>query len=466
LLDSVMSLEVSASVSLPASNPGPAPFAAPWAVTLWLFFLAMLGGAVAGVLGASFRFALASTGHVRDALVAYAHGLGAFGWLLPVVTAAGAVALSRLLLRLEPVAGGSGIQYAEAVARGLLAPQLHILVIPVKFVGGVLSIGAGLALGREGPTVQMAARVGALLVRLGRLAVEDARMLRSAVAGAGLGVAFNALLGGAVFVFEELWRGFPARLVACTLVACAVAITVSRLMLGNHADFPVPDMTLPPAAALVPALLLGAALGLIGALYNRALIAAIEAFARPRIIPELKAAAIGGATGLIAWYLPEVVGGGEALIVPLLHDGGSAVLANLAGILVLRLLLSPVSYAAGTPGGLFAPVLVIGALVGALGLRMLDTMGLGFGLSVTGAVLVGMTAFLTAVMRSPLTAIALVIEMSQNASHLVPMLAACFAAIAVCELVRSEPIYDTLIDRIPEARAAEARMASANRSDS
>jgi CIC family chloride channel protein len=418
---------------------------------------------IAGVLGASFRLALAAAAQVRDELVAYAHGIGAYGWLLPVATAACAVALSRLLLRLEPVAGGSGIQYAEAVARGLLAPQLHILVIPVKFVGGVLSIGAGLALGREGPTVQMAARVGALLVRLGHVAVEDARMLRSAVAGAGLGVAFNAPLGGAVFVFEELWRGFPARLVACTLVAGAMAITVSRLMLGNHADFPMPNAALPPATALVPALLLGAGLGIIGALYNRALIAAIEGFARPRIIPEIKAAAIGGATGLIAWYLPDAVGGGEALIIPLLHDGGSVVLANLAGILVLRLLLSPVSYAAGTPGGLFAPVLVIGALVGALGFRMLDAVGLGFGMSVGGAVLVGMTASLTAVMRSPLTAIALVIEMAQNASHLVPMLAACFAALAVCELVRSQPIYDTLIDRIPEARAAETRMASAPR---
>jgi len=451
-------------VPAPASNPSSGPFATPWAATLWLFVLAALGGAVAGVLGASFRFALASAGHLRDALVAYAHGVGAYGWLLPVAAAACAVALSRLLLRLEPVAGGSGIQYAEAVARGLLAPQLHIRVIPVKFVGGVLSIGAGLALGREGPTVQMAARVGALLVRLGRLSVEDARMLRSAVAGSGLGVAFNAPLGGAVFVFEELWRGFQARLVACTLVACAMAITVSRLMLGNHADFPVPDVPLPPAAALLPALLLGAALGVIGALYNRALIAAIDAFARPRILPEMKAAAIGGATGLLAWYLPDVVGGGEALIAPLLGDGGGATLA-LAGILVLRLLLSPVSYAVGTPGGLFAPVLVIGAIVGALGVRVLDTMGLGFGLSATGAVLVGMTAFLTAVMRSPLTAIALVVEMSQDASYLVPMLAACFAAIAVCELMRSAPIYDTLIDRIPEARAAEGRMAAGGRGE-
>ena len=96
---------------------------------------------------------------------------------------------------------------------------------------------------------------------------------------------------------------------------------------------------------------------------------------------------------------------------------------------------------------------------------MLDAIGLGLGLSATGAVLVGMTACLTAVMRSPLTAIALVIEMSQSASYLVPMLAACFAAIAVCELVRSQPIYDTLIDRIPEARAAEARMAGVRQSD-
>jgi CIC family chloride channel protein len=427
--------------------------------TLRLYALAAIGGALAGVLGGSFRLALDAAAHLRNQFVTYAHTIGALGWLLPVLGAALAVGVSRWLVRLEPVAGGSGIQYVEAVARGLVRPTLHLLIIPVKFVGGVLSIGAGLALGREGPTVQMAARVGAVLVALGHLAVDEARMLRSAIAGAGLGVAFNAPLGGAMFVFEELWRGFPVRLAACTLIAGSTSITVARLMLGNHADFPVSVAPLPPSATLVPALMLGAVLGFAGAAYNRAVIAAIDSFNRPRIAPEFKAACVGALAGCVAWFMPDVVGGGEPLILPLLGDGAAPQVGVMLGLLALRLVLSPASYATGTPGGLFAPILVIGALGGAIGLRALDAVGLGFGLSPAGAALLGMAAFLAAVVRAPLTGIALVIEMAANDTYLVPMLAACFAAVAASELVGSKPIYDTLVERIPdrEHEASERR---------
>jgi len=422
------------------------------AATARLFVLAALAGALAGTLGGAFRLALDAAAHARDALVAFSHGLGAWGWWLPVTGAAIAVALSRLTVRLDPVAAGSGIQYVEAVARGILKPSLHLLVIPVKFVGGVLSIGAGLALGREGPTVQMAARVGALFVRLAKLPEIDARMLRSAAAGAGLGVAFNAPLGGMVFVFEALWRGFAPPLVVSTLIACASGITASRLILGNHPDFSVLAAPLPPSATLVPALLIGVALGFLGAAYNRVLLASMDVFNRLRLAPEAKAAAIGAFAGLIAWFMPQAVGGGERLVGALLGHESTFPLDALLALLALRVVLSPLSYATGTPGGLFAPILVIGAFGGAIGLRALAASGADFGLTPDGAALVGMTAFLTAVVRSPLTGIALVIEMTMNDTYLVPMLAGCFAAAAVCELLRSEPIYETLIERIPRVR--------------
>lgn len=419
-------------------------------MVLRLFVAATIGGALTGLVGGAFRLALEAASRARDALVAHAHTLESMGWLLPVAGAALAAGIARLLVRFAPLAGGSGIQYVEAIARGIVQPRLHALVIPVKFVGGVLSMGGGLALGREGPTVQMASRVGALLAWATRLAQEEARMLRTAMAGAGLGVAFNAPLGGVVFVFEELWRGFPVRLVACTLIAGAVSITVARLLLGNHADFPVGTVPLPPSLTLIPALLMGATLGLVGALYNKVTIESIVAFQAWRVPPELRAALVGALVGLVAWYWPSVVGSGENLVVTLLADAALMPVTGMLVLLALRSVLSPLSYATGAPGGLFAPMLVLGAFAGAIGIRLLDTLGLGFGMSPTGAVLVGMTAFFAAVVRSPVTGIALVTEMALNNTFLVPMLAACFAAVAVAELCGVKPIYDSLIERIPE----------------
>lgn len=438
------------------NDPAQAVQDAPTGWPLRLYLGALIAGTAAGLLGSAFRWVLEAAAGQRDALVTAARALGPFGALLPLLGAAVAVALSRFLVRFSPLSGGSGIQYAEAVARGLMMPRLNLDIIPVKFIGGTLSIGAGLALGREGPTVQMAARVGALVARLAALSVSETRMLRSAVAGAGLAVAFNAPTGGAVFVMEELWRGFPPRLVAATLIAVACSVTVLRVLFGNRADFPV-TLALPPSSAILPALIIGALLGALGVAYNRAVIACIDRFAAVRVAPEIKAGAIGAFAGLLAWFMPEVVGGGERLIPPLLADAARPVFGMLALMLLVRLVLSPISYAAGTPGGLFAPVLAVGALAAALLMPVLNAAGLGFGLTTAGAVLVGMAAFLAATIRAPLTGLMLVVEMSNEASQLIPMLAACFAAIAVCQLLGAEPIYDTLVRRIGPAPEAEER---------
>jgi CIC family chloride channel protein len=300
--------------------------------------------------------------------------------------------------------------------------------------------------------------VAALFVRLGRLAVGEARLLRSAVAGAGLGVAFNSPLGGAMFVFEELWRGYPPRLAACTLLAVVMSHVTAQLMLGNRIDFPVHGLALAPVDTLVPALLIGTAMGLLGVAYNRGLLATMDAFQRARLAPELRAACVGALAGLVAWFLPIAIGGGEGLIKSLLAADAALPAAALLTLLAVRLVLSPLSYAAGTPGGLFAPVLVIGALGGAVGLFALEHVGLAADLPRAGAVLIGMTAFLAATVRAPLTGIALVLEMSASATYLMPMLAACFAAVGTAELLGARPIYDSMIDRIrPGPEEYEAR---------
>src|SRR6188508_2473785 len=157
---------------------------------------AAVGGALIGLVGALFRLALAGADRRLAELVAWAHGLSVAGWIVPIAASAGGVALARWLVRFAPVASGSGVQHVEAVMRGEAAPA-PLAVVPVKFLGGVLAIGSGLALGREGPTVQMGATIGEEIARRLRMGLEDLRNLQAALAGAGLAVAFNAPLGGA-----------------------------------------------------------------------------------------------------------------------------------------------------------------------------------------------------------------------------------------------------------------------------
>ena len=158
---------------------------------LVLALLALIVGAVAGVLGALFRLALAQADRLRDAAIALAHGQHN-GFMLVILACAAATALAAWLVReFSPSASGSGIPHVEAVLHEEVPPAPFQL-IPVKFFGGLLAIGAGLALGREGPTVQMGAGIAHLVGKVFRRNWPDCRVLLAAGAGAGLATAFNA----------------------------------------------------------------------------------------------------------------------------------------------------------------------------------------------------------------------------------------------------------------------------------
>jgi len=199
----------------------------------------LLSGALIGVVGGFFRLALIIADRWRGTLIAWAVGQPYFGWLTPLMLAASGAALARLLVvRFAPEAEGSGVQRVEAVFNGEVK-EAGAAVIPVKFVGGVAAIGCGLALGREGPTVQMGSSLATLVAGLAAVEDEDARVIDAAGAGAGLAVAFNAPLGGSILVFEELTSRFTSMLLVATLAAAFAAVRVMRLMLGDHMDFAV-----------------------------------------------------------------------------------------------------------------------------------------------------------------------------------------------------------------------------------
>jgi chloride channel protein, CIC family len=411
-----------------------------------LALLSLVVGAAAGFLGAVFRLMLEQADRLRDAGLVWAHGHALIGLLLVIgVTAAATGFAAWLVHRYSPQASGSGIPHVEAVLNEEL-PQAPFRLIPVKFLGGLLAIGTGLALGREGPSVQMGASIAHLLGVVFRRNWPDCRMLLAAGAGAGLATAFNAPIAGAVFVLEELVRRFDTRMTITTLGASAGAIAVARVLLGEAPDFHVGTLPYPGVGTVPIYLALGVVAGFLGVAYNRTILKTLEVAEQLYRWPvELRAALIGAMVALLAWFAPSLVGGGDAITQRML--AGTEALVTLAYVFILRFGLGAVSYAAGTPGGLFAPMLVLGSQSGLFFGILCSRWVPSIAPHPTAVAVVGMAAFFTAVVRAPVTGIVLVAEMTASFTLLLPMLTSCFAAMAVPTLLRQAPIYDTLRQR-------------------
>jgi CIC family chloride channel protein len=417
---------------------------------LILGFLSLLVGAGAGLVGTAFRLSLEQADHLRNLLITWARGASVAGLLVVSAACAAATALAAWLVRRFSIhASGSGIPHVEAVLKQELPPA-PLSLVPVKFAGGGLAIGAGLALGREGPTVQMGATVAHLVGRLFRRNWPDCRALLAAGAGAGLATAFNAPIAGAVFVLEELVRCFETRMAIAALGASATAMSIARLFLGEQPEFSV---ELPPMTgwqANVLFMTLGVVAGLLAVAYNHTLLAAITAADRLKRWPiELRAGLVGGAVGMLAWFAPGLVGGGEPLSQQTLS--GRVIASMLPLVLLLRFGLGAVSYATRTPGGLFAPLLVLGAQLGLLVGMASRFLLADLSPPPVAFAVVGMAAFFTGVVRAPVTGIVLIVEMTAGFNMLLPMLGACFTAMLVPTLLRNEPIYESLREPRPKA---------------
>jgi chloride channel protein, CIC family len=411
---------------------------------LVLALLAFAVGGASGLVGAVFRLVLERSDGFRGAVIDWAHDKEIAGLALVIGISAVATGLAAWLVRkFAPGAKGSGIPDVEAMLRDKQPPP-PLILIPVKFFGGVLAMGTGLALGREGPTVQMGAGIGHFLATAFRRNQDDVKALLAAGAGAGLATAFSAPCAGGVFVLEELVRRFDARITVTTLCASGSAIAVARLLVGNGPDFQLEPLPYSGFGTVPIFLVLGAVTGLMGVAYNHMLLGALAAAERlgRRLSGDVRAATVGAAVGLLAWFGPGLVGGGGAITQRTLAEGDSMMVV--CGVFLVRFGLGPLSYAAGTPGGLFAPMLVLGAqsglVLGTLFCRWFPYLAE----RPAAFAVVGMAAFFTAVVRAPVTGIILVTEMTGCFTLLLPMLLACFAAMTVPTLLGDPPIYDSL----------------------
>jgi CIC family chloride channel protein len=418
---------------------------------------------LAGAVAIAFRRTLEIAEHARGELYAVAHARGAAGLAGMLVLGAVAAGFSLWLVqRFAPEAAGSGIPHLKAVLHHL-RPLRWRRVLPVKFLSGAAAIGAGLALGREGPTVQMGGSVGQMTAGWLAANPRERQVLVAAGAGAGLAAAFNAPLAGVLFVLEELQGHFAPGVLTAAFVASFVADLATRFALGQNPIFRVDLGAAPPLADLPWFLCVGILAGVLGVAFNRGLLGSLRLFewleARTRRLPSFwPAAAVGAAVAAVGWALPGALGGGGPLVAAAF--AGQTTLAALAGLLALRYALTMVSYGTGTAGGIFAPLLVLGAQLGVL------TAGLGGRWiadpsPATAFAAVGMAALFTAVVRAPLTGIVLLLEMTADYAFVLPLLGASFAAYGVANLLGDQPIYEALLERDTLRASGDAELEAA-----
>jgi CIC family chloride channel protein len=411
-----------------------------------MFPRAALVGLGAGLVASVFRIVLAELDTVRNGLIEWSHQFQFFGWLFPLAFGVVGATLSVMMVRrFAPETSGSGIPHIEAVLHRLRTLNWK-RVLPIKFIAGALAIGGGLALGREGPSVHMGGAVGDAISRWLKVLPQERRTLIAAGAGAGLAAAFNAPLAGVIFVLEEVQRDFHPFVFGAVFLAAVIADIVARLLAGAFPVFTIPEYASPPTASLPIFVVLGILTGLLGVAFNRSLLGTMNLFTRLQGRWGLWiVAAVGAMVGIIGWFSPLVIGGGHLLAETVL--AGNLILAVIPIFFLVRFMMTISSYATGAAGGIFAPLLALGALLG-LGVgQIANRFAPAMVPEPAVFAVVGMAAYFTAIVRAPLTGIVLIVEMTGDYQQMLPLLIACFCAYAIAELLNDVPIYEALLER-------------------
>jgi chloride channel protein, CIC family len=422
---------------------------------------ALVVGLVAGLIASGFRVALQRCEVGRIAWLERLPPVAGLLASLGVGALGGGIGV-WLVRRFAPEAAGSGIPHLKSVVMG--EAQLHWKrVLPVKFLGGLTAIGGGLALGREGPTIQMGGATGLMVASWFRVKPGEGerKALISAGAAAGLAAAFNAPLAGLVFVLEELHGNFTPVVFVASFLASVTADVVCRVLTGETPVFALQGMAVPSMSALPVALLVGVAAGFGGVAFNKCLIASLDFFDRLRRWPPFAVGALAGlVAGLGAWFYPAVSGSGALLAVRSL-DGDFAVRWVLV-LVAARFVLTMTSYGSGAAGGIFAPLLVIGSLGGLAVGRAAHAVAPAWAAHPEIFAVLGMGALLTAIVRAPLTGIVLMIELTGKYDFMLPLLVGCLAAYGVAEAMGDTPIYEALRERAKARASADGSAVGQN----
>ncbi len=427
---------------------------------LRLFIEGIFVGIFGGLCISLFRFLLGEA----EALRIYAYN----AFLIPAVAkenfiplclwAAALVVTGFLLYRMclyAPMAGGSGIPQVKGVILGLYKMK-WFRILWVKIIAGALGIGAGLSLGREGPSIQIGAVAGQGLSRLlGRTRMEE-RYLITSGASAGLAAAFNAPLAGMMFALEELHRNFSGAVLLPTMTSAITATIVTHFFFGRSTSFHFLNLVPMPAEHLGLVVLIAISAGFAGIIFNYGLLHTSSFYNLPffknqyvKILFALFSAC------LLGFFLPQVLGGGNTLV-DQLAAGRFTSLSFLVLLLVGKYVFTLISYGCGVPGGFFLPLLVVGALLGSVEAHVLVSLELINEVYTPNIIIIGMVSLFAASVRSPITGTLLILEMTGDFGHLMALALGSAVAYITAELLKGEPIYDALLKKSLSAKPDRA----------
>jgi H+/Cl- antiporter ClcA len=346
---------------------------------------------------------------------------------------------------------GSGIPQVRGVIIGKLRYSwLGVLV--VKFIDGVLSLFGGLSLGREGPSIQMGACVASGVgERVAKSRAEN-NVLIAAGASAGLSAAFGAPLAAVIFAFEELFRYLSPITLLATIISAVVSDFVCGLIIGTAPVFNFDVSTMLSLSHYWLLLVLGAICGLAGAGYNIGLLwtqnmyeKLCNRFKHFSLVPCFLIAIP------VAFLLPVTLGSGHQVLDVLTPEAG---IGYLLVLLVVKYIWSTLSFSSGCPGGIFFPLLILGAAIGSVFSACAIQLGIIDPSLFYNFVILSMSAMFAAIVRAPITGIILLTEMTGNYAHLLPLTLVSVIAYFVADAVKVKPIYDSLLERMTAGKTS------------
>lgn len=404
-------------------------------------------GIIAGALVVIYRAAIARGNTWAVSLYQYLgrHPLMITVWAVAALLVAWAISK---MIAWEPMASGSGIPQVEGVLLwGLKMRWWSILI--VRFIAGVVCGFFGMSLGREGPSIQIgAAGAHSVAGRLSKNKLEHDNYI-AAGAAAGLSAAFSAPLSGMMFALEEVYRSFNPTVLFTATSAALTADLVSKIFLGFTPVLQFSDIVQLDLRAYLWLVPLGIFSGFIGAAMNKMLLGMQTLYSH---IPSMWRIALALVFALpIGLTTPLALGGGAHLIQYAEQATAAVSVITLVWLLIAKMIFTSTSFGSGVPGGIFLPILTVGAVAGSLFAKSVSLLNLGeWGLDgkyIATFTVLAMTGALTASVKAPITSMLLVVEMTGSLVHMFPVALVTFLALMTSDALRIEPIYHVLLER-------------------
>ena len=398
--------------------------------------LSIFIGVLSGLLVVSFRIAIE---WIRILTIGSAPHPGQYRLLL-APTLAGLI-VAALVQWFFPGASGSGVNQTKA-ALYIYNGYISFRTVIGKFVTSAIAIGAGHSLGPEDPSLQIGAGVASMVARRLRLSRQSLRLFAPIGAAAGLAAAFNAPIAAILFVIEEVIGRWSAAVLGSVVLSAISSVVVARWFWGSEPLFRIPQVTLRDPRELTAYAVLGIFGGLFALVFSQAL-----GYLRPRlcILPRwtqfFQPALAGLMVGAIGFFgFPQVMGPGYGVIDEAMH--GQFVWQMLVALAVFKIVATTLSFSSGTPGGMFAPTLFVGAMLGAA----VGSFEKHYFPHLTGTVgsyaLVGMGVLFAGFLRAPFTSVFMVLEVSGNYSIILPVILANTIAYLLSRSLQPVPIFE------------------------